>query len=190
MWDLAADPAIPPSALSAERRDRHTHGHARGARIVLPFRQRYFCATGWFDQSGQRPSRLGLILPKALSSGVSGAGGMAAKEVLFSNNARAKMLRGVDMLAKAVKATLGPKGRNVLIEKSFGAPRTSKDGVTVAKEIELSDRLRTWAPRCCARLQPRPAISPVTAPPRLLCSLRRSCARGAGPMPPGWIPWT
>ena len=65
---------------------------------------------------------------------------MAAKEVLFSNNARAKMLRGVDMLANAVKATLGPKGRNVLIEKSFGAPRTSKDGVTVAKEIELSDR--------------------------------------------------
>jgi len=65
---------------------------------------------------------------------------MAAKEVRFSSDAREKMLRGVDILANAVKVTLGPKGRNVVIEKSFGAPRITKDGVTVAKEIELEDR--------------------------------------------------
>ncbi|MCA3643451.1 MAG: chaperonin GroEL [Methylobacterium sp.] len=65
---------------------------------------------------------------------------MAAKDVRFSSDARDKMLRGVDILANAVKVTLGPKGRNVVIEKSFGAPRITKDGVTVAKEIELADR--------------------------------------------------
>jgi len=65
---------------------------------------------------------------------------MAAKDVKFSVDARDRMLRGVDILANAVKVTLGPKGRNVVIEKSFGAPRITKDGVTVAKEIELSDR--------------------------------------------------
>jgi chaperonin GroEL len=65
---------------------------------------------------------------------------MAAKEVKFSADARERMMRGVDILANAVKVTLGPKGRNVIIEKSFGAPRTTKDGVTVAKEIELEDK--------------------------------------------------
>jgi chaperonin GroEL len=65
---------------------------------------------------------------------------MAAKEVKFSVDAREKMLRGVDILANTVKVTLGPKGRNVVIEKSFGAPRITKDGVTVAKEIELDDK--------------------------------------------------
>ena len=65
---------------------------------------------------------------------------MAAKHVYFSSDARDKMLRGVDILANAVKVTLGPKGRNVVIEKSFGAPRITKDGVTVAKEVELEDK--------------------------------------------------
>ena len=65
---------------------------------------------------------------------------MAAKEVKFSTDARDRVLRGVDTLANAVKVTLGPKGRNVVIEKSFGAPRSTKDGVTVAKEIELEDK--------------------------------------------------
>lgn len=65
---------------------------------------------------------------------------MSAKEVLFDQSAREKMLRGVDILADAVKVTLGPKGRNVVIEKSFGSPRITKDGLTVAKEIELSDK--------------------------------------------------
>jgi chaperonin GroEL len=65
---------------------------------------------------------------------------MAAKEIRFSEDARARMLRGVNVLANAVKATLGPKGRNVVLEKSFGAPTITKDGVSVAKEIELADR--------------------------------------------------
>ena len=65
---------------------------------------------------------------------------MAAKEVRFSADARERMLRGVDILASAVKITLGPKGRNVILDKSYGAPRTTKDGVTVAKEIELEDK--------------------------------------------------
>jgi chaperonin GroEL len=65
---------------------------------------------------------------------------MAAKDVRFSTDAREKMLRGVDILANAVKVTLGPKGRNVVLDKSFGAPRITKDGVTVAKEIELEDK--------------------------------------------------
>jgi chaperonin GroEL len=65
---------------------------------------------------------------------------MAAKEVKFSVEARDKMLHGVDILANAVKVTLGPKGRNVVLDKSFGAPRITKDGVTVAKEIELGDK--------------------------------------------------
>src|SRR5438132_10560997 len=65
---------------------------------------------------------------------------MAAKEVKFSVEARDKMLRGVDILNNAVKVTLGPKGRNVILDKSHGAPRVTKDGVTVAKEIELEDK--------------------------------------------------
>src|ERR1700739_2637342 len=65
---------------------------------------------------------------------------MAAKDVKFGADAREKMLRGIDILADAVQVTLGPKGRNVVLDKSFGAPRTTKDGVTVAKEIELADK--------------------------------------------------
>src|SRR6195256_602372 len=66
---------------------------------------------------------------------------MAAKDIRFSTDARDRILRGVEILNNAVKITLGPKGRNVVLEKSFGAPRISKDGVTVAKEIELSDKI-------------------------------------------------
>src|SRR3974377_1302079 len=65
---------------------------------------------------------------------------MAAKEVKFSGDAREKMMQRIDILADAVRVTLGPKGRNVVLEKSFGAPRVTKDGVTVAKEIELEDK--------------------------------------------------
>ncbi len=72
---------------------------------------------------------------------------MSAKDVKFSQEAREKMLRGVDTLANAVKVTLGPKGRNVVIEKSFGAPRITKDGVTVAKEIELEDKFENMGAR-------------------------------------------
>src|SRR6202451_3833009 len=65
---------------------------------------------------------------------------MAAKDVKFAGDARHRMLRGVETLANAVKVTLGPKGRSVILDKSYGAPRITKDGVTVAKEIELSDK--------------------------------------------------
>src|SRR6202522_385174 len=65
---------------------------------------------------------------------------MPAKDVRFGGDARQRMLRGVDMLAETVRITLGPKGRNVILDKSYGAPRITKDGVTVAKEIELSDK--------------------------------------------------
>ncbi|MFL5281546.1 MAG: TCP-1/cpn60 chaperonin family protein, partial [Rhodopila sp.] len=65
---------------------------------------------------------------------------MAAKDVRFGDDARQRMTRGVDILAEAVRITLGPKGRNVLLDKSYGAPRITKDGVTVAKEIELTDK--------------------------------------------------
>ena len=65
---------------------------------------------------------------------------MAAKDVKFDTDARNRMLSGVNILADAVKVTLGPKGRNVVLDKSFGAPRITKDGVTVAKEVELEDK--------------------------------------------------
>src|SRR5277367_6303736 len=67
---------------------------------------------------------------------------MAAKDVRFGGDARGRMLRGIDILADAVKVTLGPKGRNVVLDKSFGAPRITKDGATVAKEIEFSDKIQ------------------------------------------------
>ena len=66
---------------------------------------------------------------------------MSAKNILFGSDARAKMLTGVNRLADAVKVTLGPKGRNVVMDKSFGAPRITKDGVTVAKEIEFKGKI-------------------------------------------------
>ena len=65
---------------------------------------------------------------------------MAAKDVKFGENARVKLLSGVNVLADAVKVTLGPKGRNVILDKSFGAPTVTKDGVSVAKEVELEDK--------------------------------------------------
>ncbi|HRO60671.1 MAG TPA: TCP-1/cpn60 chaperonin family protein, partial [Burkholderiaceae bacterium] len=65
---------------------------------------------------------------------------MAAKQVFFSDDARSRMVAGVNLLANAVKVTLGPKGRNVVLERSFGSPTVTKDGVSVAKEIELKDK--------------------------------------------------
>src|SRR3954471_9784470 len=90
----------------------------------------------------ERGPEEGRLIPSPTRSVLSSLGGkaMAAKDVRFSSDARDKMLRGVDTLANAVKVTLGPKGRNVVLEKSFGAPRVTKDGVTVAKEIELADK--------------------------------------------------
>ena len=93
-----------------------------------------------------------------------------AKQIFFDIEARNKMKKGVDTLSNAVKVTLGPKGRNVVIEKKFGAPAVTKDGVTVAKEIELEDPIeKKWLPR----LQ----ISRATEPPPLLCWRNPSSAK-------------
>ena len=75
-----------------------------------------------------------------------------AKIIKFDTEARTKMLKGVNTLANAVKVTLGPKGRNVVMDKSYGAPRITKDGVSVAKEIDLEDNLRTWVLRWLKKL--------------------------------------
>ena len=74
---------------------------------------------------------------------------MAAKDILFSEQGRSQILIGVNILADAVKATLGPRGRNVVIEKSWGAPTVTKDGVTVAKEIELEDKFQNLGAQIC-----------------------------------------
>src|SRR6266487_6538928 len=99
---------------------------------------------------------------------------MAAKEVKFSVDAREKMLRGIDILADAVRVTLGPKGRNVVLDKSFGAPRVTKDGVTVAKEIELENKFENMGRRWCERLPQRPPSKPAMAPPPRPFSLTQS----------------
>ena len=108
---------------------------------------------------------------------------MPAKEIKFSTDARDCMLRGVELLNNAVKVTLGPKGRNVVIDKAYGAPRITKDGVTVAKEIELPTSSRTWVRSLCARWPRRPTTSPVTARRRRPCWRHRSCAKA-----PSWSP--
>jgi chaperonin GroEL len=92
---------------------------------------------------------------------------MAAKEVKFSTEARDKMLHGIDTLANAVKVTLGPKGRNVVIEKSFGAPRVTKDGVTVAKEIELDDKFENMGAQMVREVASKPPTKQATARRRL-----------------------
>jgi chaperonin GroEL len=91
---------------------------------------------------------------------------MSAKQVKFGVDARDRMLRGVEILNNAVKVTLGPKGRNVVLDKSYGAPRITKDGVTVAKEIELEDKFENMG----AQMPPRPCSRPPSsrkAPSRL-----------------------
>jgi chaperonin GroEL len=114
---------------------------------------------------------------------------MAAKEVKFGQEAREKMLRGVDLLADAVKVTLGPKGRNVVIERSFGAPRTTKDGVAVAKEIELEDRFENMGAQMLREVASKTADAAgdgtTTATVLAQAIVRegaRSVAAGANPM--------
>ncbi len=110
---------------------------------------------------------------------------MAAKEVKFGDSARKKMLTGVNILADAVKATLGPKGRNVIIEKSFGAPTITKDGVSVAKEIELEDRFENMGAQLVKRtLPPVPTMTQATAPPPLPFWLRPSSTKATRPSLP------
>ena len=110
---------------------------------------------------------------------------MAAKDVDFSTDARERLLRGVDILNNAVKVTLGPKGRNVILDKSYGAPRMTKDGVTVAKEIELEDEFENMGAQMVREVASRkPTISPATARPRRPCSPPRSCAKASSSSPP------
>ncbi len=94
---------------------------------------------------------------------------MAAKDIRFGEDARSRMVRGVNVLANAVKATLGPKGRNVVLEKSFGAPTITKDGVSVAKEIELADKFENMGAQMVKKLLRAPTTMPATAPPPPPC---------------------
>src|SRR5690625_2986188 len=87
-----------------------------------------------------------------------------SKLIHYDADARGGLKRGVDKLANAVKVTLGPRGRNVVIEKSFGAPTVTKDGVTVAKEIELSDRSKNWVLRWSVKSLQRPVTMRVMVP--------------------------
>ena len=87
---------------------------------------------------------------------------MTAKTILFDTRGRERLLTGVNTLANAVKVTLGPKGRNVVIEKSFGAPTITKDGVTVAKEIELEDKFENMGAQMVKKLLPRLPMLLVT----------------------------
>ena len=102
---------------------------------------------------------------------------MAAKDVRFSSDARDRMLRGVETLNNAVKVTLGPKGRNVILDKSYGAPRITKDGVTVAKEIELSDKFENMGAQMVREVASKRVTKPVTEPRPRSFSRKRSCAR-------------
>jgi chaperonin GroEL (HSP60 family) len=105
---------------------------------------------------------------------------MAAKQLQFDENARHALLRGIEKLAKAVKATLGPSGRNVILDKKFGSPTITKDGVTVAKEIELEDPYENMGAQLVREVASKTSTSPATArPPRPSSrspSTRKVCA--------------
>jgi chaperonin GroEL len=103
-----------------------------------------------------------------------------AKQIIYGEQSRQAILRGVNQLADAVKVTLGPKGRNVVLDKKFGSPTITKDGVTVAKEIDLKDPLENMGAQMVPRRSPaRRRIRRATARPRQPCSRRRSIAKGA-----------
>ena len=102
---------------------------------------------------------------------------MAAKQIKFGEDARSKVLRGVNLLADAVTATLGPRGRNVVLEKSWGAPTITKDGVTVAKEIELADKFENMGAQMVREVASKTAIWPATARRPRPFSPTRSCAK-------------
>ena len=109
---------------------------------------------------------------------------MAAKEIIFSSSARSEIAKGLNLLANAVKVTLGPRGRNVVIEKSWGAPTVTKDGVTVAKEIELENKFQNMGAQMVREVPPRRRTLPATAPPLQLCWPRRSSVRARKRLPP------
>jgi chaperonin GroEL len=111
---------------------------------------------------------------------------MAVKDVRFGDDARQRMTRGVDILARAVNVTLGPKGRNVILDKSYGAPRITKDGVTVAREIELSDKFENMGAQMAREAASKTNdVSVVMARPPRSSWRRQSCARAVKRFPPG-----
>src|SRR5690242_8956717 len=105
---------------------------------------------------------------------------MAAKMLTFDIEARKALLEGVTKLARAVKTTLGPRGRNAVIDKGWGAPNVTKDGVTVAEEVELKDKFENIGAKLVKEAPARRATSRVTGRPRRRCSPRRSSRRGTG----------
>ncbi len=109
---------------------------------------------------------------------------MAAKDVRFGGDARQRMMRGVDTLAEAVKVTLGPKGRNVLIDKSYGSPRSTKDGISVAKEIELTDKFENMGAQLVREVASKTNDIAGDGPRQPSCWRRLSCARGRRRSPP------
>ena len=109
---------------------------------------------------------------------------MAAKEVKFSVDARDRMLRGVDILTNAVRVTLGPKGRNVVLDKSFGAPRITKDGVTVAKEIELEDKFENMGAQMVREVASKSSDFAGTAQRQPRFSPKRSSRKAPRRLPP------
>ena len=104
---------------------------------------------------------------------------MAAKHVLFADDARSKIVTGVNILANAVKVTLGPRGRNVVLERSFGAPTVTKDGVSVAKEIELKDKYENMGAQLVKEVASKTSDNAVTEPRPRPCSPRRSSAKAS-----------
>lgn len=111
-----------------------------------------------------------------------------AKQIKYAQKAREAMLRGVQTLADAVVVTLGPKGRNVVIDKSWGSPTVTKDGVTVAKEIELEDKFENMGAQMVKEVPAKPAIWPATAPPPLRFWRAPSTKRASSLLPPVTTP--
>src|SRR5713101_2453035 len=109
---------------------------------------------------------------------------MAAKTISYGEEARQRILHGVNKLADAVKVTLGPKGRNVVIEKKFGSPTITKDGVTVAKEIELQDAVENMGAQMVREVASKTSDVAATEPRPRRFWLRRSTARGSRTSPP------
>jgi chaperonin GroEL len=113
---------------------------------------------------------------------------MSAKDVKFNTDARNKMMRGVNILADAVRVTLGPKGRNVVLDKSFGSPRITKDGVSVAKEIELEDKFENMGAQMVKEVASAPMTRPATAPPPPPCWPKQSSKEGMKAVAAGMNP--
>src|ERR1035438_626628 len=112
-----------------------------------------------------------------------------AKQIIHGEQSRQAILRGVNLLADAVKVTLGPRGRNVVIEKKFGSPTITKDGVTVAKEIDLQDAQENMGARMVLKGPPKPANTAGDAPPPATVWARATSPKASRPSLPAPIQW-